>query len=107
MNKWEDEVRKSLASKKTGATLTKQDQALVNAQLVKEAKIREHVNKVAAQLRRGLRIIQHLISGNIIEFREYVSPTADLLIKGGALAEGSRLVGRESFETYLVRYFAT
>ncbi|KAI0060576.1 ARM repeat-containing protein [Artomyces pyxidatus] len=101
--KWDAEVRKSLAGKKSSATptLSKQDQALVNAQLEKEAKVRKHVSQIQMRLARGLEVINHLVAGNVEDFRSYVSPIASLLLSGGALEKGSRLVGQNAFDTYL------
>ncbi|KAH9915889.1 armadillo-type protein [Fomitopsis serialis] len=55
---WEAEVRKSLANKKgsTSTTLSKQDQALVEAQLEKEKQIRKRVSSIKARLERGLKL---------------------------------------------------
>ncbi|KAI0262196.1 ARM repeat-containing protein [Gloeopeniophorella convolvens] len=101
--KWDAEVRQSLAKKKSSATptLSRQDQALVKAQLEKEAGIRRRVNKIRANLDRGLQIISHLTSGNIAEFRAYISPIASLLLSNGALNKGVFLVGSLAFDTYL------
>ncbi|KAI0316101.1 ARM repeat-containing protein [Amylostereum chailletii] len=102
LSKWDAEVRQSLAGKKTAAaTLSKQDQAFVRAQLTKESKVRERIYQLQARLRRGLQIIKHLVAGGIDEFRSYVSPTAELLLTGGALTKGFRIVGQEAFDVYL------
>lgn len=106
MAKWEAEVRKSLANKKGAApTLSKQDQALVKAQLEKEAKIRERVSLMKARLDRGLEVIRHLAAARIDTFRSYISPIAVLLLNGGALDKGSVLVGQSAVDTYLVSGF--
>jgi hypothetical protein len=105
MDKWDAEVRRALANKKT-PTLSKADQALVNAHLEKEAAVRARVAHVRARLLRGLHVVRHLVSGGIVEFSAYVSSVAELLLQGGALEGGTRLVGREPFDTYLVRFVA-
>ncbi|KAH9856756.1 ARM repeat-containing protein [Lenzites betulinus] len=99
---WEAEVRKTLASKKATATgiLSKQDQALVKAQLEKEASIREQVNVIKARIERGLRLIRSLVDARVEELRGYVSVLAGLL-RSGAFGNAVRLVGETSFETYL------
>lgn len=105
--KWEADLRKSLASKKAPGTvtLTKQQQALVHAQLEKEAKIRQRVASIKANLERGLNFIQSLVSAGIEEFRPYIASIASLLLVG-ALGYGSTLVGESAFDTYLVSFHA-
>lgn len=108
INKWEDELRKSLADKKAKAaktsTLTKQQQALVQAQVAKESQIRAKVNDVHFKLIRGLYLVRSLIETSVDELRMYVSPISTLLLDG-ALAKGYLLVGELAFETYLVCRF--
>ncbi len=100
---WEAEVRKSLASKKAAAsaTLSKQDQALVNAQLKKETTIRERVNDVKAKLVHGLHLVRSLVTARVEQLHTFVSPLAALL-REGAFGKAVTLVGDASFETYLV-----
>ncbi|KAI0366693.1 ARM repeat-containing protein [Pilatotrama ljubarskyi] len=99
---WEAEVRKSLASKKASATgtLSKQDQALVQAQLEKEAAIRQYVNQIKARVEQGLHLVRSLVEARVEELRGFVSTLAALL-REGAFGNAVRLVGRASFETYL------
>lgn len=96
-------MRKSLASKKASAsaTLSKQDQALVNAQLEKEAVIRERVNGVKAKLEQGLQLVRSLVLARVEQLRTFVSSLAALL-REGAFGKAVTLVGDASFETYLV-----
>lgn len=103
MAKWEDDVRKSLASKKAAAgfALTKQQQSLVQAQLEKESKIREHINTIKGNLERGLHLVRSLVAANVPNFRSSISLVVSLLLEG-ALDKGSFLVGPKAFETYLV-----
>ncbi|KAI0035599.1 ARM repeat-containing protein [Vararia minispora EC-137] len=101
LDKWDAEVRKQLLSKQKAQTLSKQDQALVSAQLSKESAARERISRIRERLLRGLRVIRHLVAGGIIEFKKWVRAVAEFLVQGGALYEGSRLVGMEAFETYL------
>ena len=66
---WEAEVRKSLANKKKDAgpvTLSKQDLALVQAQLEKEAAIRARVESIRLQLQRGLHFVHSLIAAHVV-----------------------------------------
>lgn len=103
--RWEEEIRKSLAAKKaTGVTLTKQQQALVHAQLEKESKIRQQVNLIASSLTRGLHFVQSIVNANVEEFQLYMSDLVSLMLSG-ALKRGSFLAGPLAFETYLVSYF--
>ena len=103
--KWEEDLRKSLANKKAPGTvtLTKQQQALVQAQLEKEAKIRQRVASIKANFERGLNFIRSLVSARVEEFRPYIAPLASLLIDG-VLDHGSPLVGESAFDTYLVSH---
>ncbi|KIK38679.1 hypothetical protein CY34DRAFT_809070, partial [Suillus luteus UH-Slu-Lm8-n1] len=100
--RWEAELRKSLANKKGGATatLSKQAQALVQAQLDKEAAVRQRVTTIKLNLQRGLSYVQSLASINVPELRMYVSFILSLLLEG-AMGQGSRLVGSQAFEAYL------
>jgi hypothetical protein len=103
--KWEAEVRKSVASKKaSGAatpTLTKQQQALVKAQLDKEAEIRQRVVGLKANLERGLHIIHSLVAANAGEMGSYMSAISTVLLEN-AFGVGPTLVGDKIFEAYLV-----
>ena len=100
---WEAEVRKSLANKKATATgtLSKQDQALVQAQLEKEAVVRERVNALKARLEQGLHLVRSLVEARVEELRAFVAPITALL-REGAFGKAVNLVGTASFETYLV-----
>ncbi|KAL2145629.1 hypothetical protein VTI28DRAFT_6687 [Corynascus sepedonium] len=62
--KWEEELRAQLAEKKgTQKKLTADETAKVNAQLKKEAEIRENVRQIAAKLLRGFGIVKALATG--------------------------------------------
>lgn len=62
--KWEEELRAQLAQKKgLQKKLTSEEQAKVNAQLKKEAGIREQVRHVAARLLRGFGVVKALATG--------------------------------------------
>ncbi|KIJ11894.1 hypothetical protein PAXINDRAFT_157123 [Paxillus involutus ATCC 200175] len=111
--KWEAELRKSLASKKGAipAALSKQAQALVQAQLKKEALIRQRVSTLQSNLVRGLAFIRSIVNvcatsttgvNEVMkETRGYVRPIAELLLDG-AIGEWSvKLVGECAFETFV------
>ena len=98
--KWEADLRKSLANKKTAATptLTKQQQALVNAQLEKESVVRRRVESVKANLERGLHFVRSLVRAGVPQFSAFISSVVTLLLDGA----GSRLVGQITVDVYLV-----
>ena len=105
ISKWEEEIRKSLATKKaTTVTLSKQQQALIQAQLEKEAKTRRHVQDICANLTRGLHLVRSIVTAGVEEFHSYMTSVLSLLLNG-ALSRGSFLVGAIAFETYLASSF--
>ncbi|OCH93463.1 ARM repeat-containing protein [Obba rivulosa] len=98
---WEAEVRKSLAGKKAAApALSKQDIALVQAQLEKESQIRKRVVKIKAKLERGLNLVHSILASRVENVRTVLSPIATLLLQG-AFGRAVHLVGNESFQTYV------
>jgi hypothetical protein len=101
ISKWEDDIRKSQASKKptSSATLTKQEQALVQAQLEKETVIRQRVASIIATFGRGLRIIRSLVAAGNLDSKLFMSNMVPLLLEG---AFHSVLADRTSYDTYLV-----
>lgn len=80
--KWEEDLRAQLAQKK-GQTkkLTTDEQAKVNAQLAKEASIRQEVNTVTMKMKRGVGIILKLATGPPTEAEQWMGPAVDLLIQ--------------------------
>ncbi|CAE6499296.1 unnamed protein product [Rhizoctonia solani] len=102
IEKWEAEIRKTLESKKAAATktLSKQEQAQVNAQLEKEDVIRSNVQRAKNDMLRGLALIKSLVAAGVPQLSVHVASIAKLLLDG-ALKKGSVLVGSEAFETYL------
>jgi anti-sigma28 factor (negative regulator of flagellin synthesis) len=102
ISKWEDDVRKSLANKKhtSSAVLTKQEQALVQAQLEKESVIRQRVASIKASFGRGLRIIRSLVAAGNLDSKLFMSHMVPLLLEG---AFHSVLADCTSYDTYLVR----
>ena len=62
--KWEEDLRAQLAEKKgTQKKLTADESAKVNAQLKKEAEIRQKVRQTEARLQRGFGIVKSLATG--------------------------------------------
>jgi len=104
--KWEAEVRQKLNSKKTQAKLSKQDQALVNEQLLKEAEIRKHVSGVRAKLEHGLELVHSLSSANVAEFHAYAPQVASIILLNVFNEASEALVGDKPFNTFLVRSLA-
>ncbi|KAI6101038.1 armadillo-type protein [Pisolithus croceorrhizus] len=105
--KWEAELRQSLASKKgasqgasSTAFLSRQAQALLQAQLDKEAVVRQRVISLKARLQRALALTRGLVSAKIPDTRAYVSSISAMLLEV-ALAQGSKLVGNVVFETFI------
>lgn len=101
---WEAEVRKSLANKQKASapgTLSKQDQALVQAQLEKEVVIRKRVNSLKSRLERGLALVRSLVRSNAEELRAHVSALVNVLLSG-AFGNAVPLIGEAAFKTYLV-----
>lgn len=80
--KWEEELRAQLAQKK-GQTkkLSADEQAKVNAQLAKEATIRQQVAAIESKMRRGVGIIQSLATGPPTEAEQWMGPAVNLLIQ--------------------------
>lgn len=101
--RWEAEVRQKLNAKKTQVTLSKQDQALVNEQLLKEAEIRKHVSGIRAKLEHGLELAHSLSSANVTEFRAYAPQIASILLLNAFKKASEALVGNKPFNTFLVR----
>lgn len=101
--KWEAEVRQKLSAKKTQVTLSKQDQALVNEQLRKEAEIRKHVAEIRARLEHGLELVHSLSSANVEEFRAHAPQIASILLLNVFNEASKALAGDKAFNTFLVR----
>jgi hypothetical protein len=103
VRKWEAELRKSLAIKKpaNAASLSKQDKALVEAQLAKESQIRARVESIKVKLERGLQLIRSIVEANSADFHQFVASVTRLLL-AGAIKLQVTLVGDQVFDTYMV-----
>lgn len=105
--RWEAELRQSLASKKTkagGAGLSKEEHALMQAQLAKEAVVRERVGALRAQLLRGLAFIRSVVRSGGVSVKVYVRAMAERLLEGAMSPGCARLVGEGDegpFETFV------
>lgn len=100
--KWEAEVRQKLNAKNTQATLSKQDRALVNEQLRKEAEIRNRVSGIRAKLEHGLELVDSLSSANVEEFRAHAPQIVSVLLLNAFPKASEALVGDKAFSTFLV-----
>ena len=92
-----------MATKKpaNGASLSKQDKVLVEAQLAKESQIRSRVENIKTNLERGLQLIRSVVESNPPEFQGFVASITSLLLTG-AVKHGALLVGDDVFHTYVV-----
>lgn len=59
------------------------------------------VTALAAQLRRGLLLIESLVQANVAEFKAHLSTVIDILLEG-ALLRGRDLIGNGAYDTFLV-----
>ncbi len=81
--KWEEELRAQLAEKKgQSKKLTADEAAKVNAQLKKEAGIRQNVRAVHARLMRGVGVIHSLATGPPTEANLWMGPAVKALLDG-------------------------
>lgn len=102
IQKWEAEVRQSLANKKAGGPkLSKQDEAALQAQLVKEKGIRAAVDALKLRLCEGLDIVESLVDTQLEAFQGYISPITSLLLSC-ALGKPAELVDDALFNTFIV-----
>ena len=103
IEKWEAEVRKTLTNKAPAtASLTKQEQNLVHAQLEKEAQIRGRVASLKVTIERGLNFIYGLVQANVPETKSYISIIVSLLLQGCLSDKGSALLKQSAFDAYMV-----
>ncbi|KAK0732965.1 armadillo-type protein [Lasiosphaeria miniovina] len=91
--KWEEELREQLAQKKgTQKKLTAEETAKVNAQLKKEAAIRDNVRHIAARLLRGFGVVKGLATGPPTDTTRWmghaVKATLDAIDAGACLITG-------------------
>ena len=99
--KWEEEIRSQLAQKKgQPKRLTPDEQAKVNAQLLKEATIREKVLVLEKKLKRGIGTILALATGPPTEADTWIGPSVNCLIQL-IKADVGLLVGDAAAECYM------
>lgn len=107
IEKWEAELRQSLANKKpnkTQQTLSKQEQELVNVQLRKESEIRRDVNELHRTSQRGLALVRSIVDSRAESFAEYFSLVIGLFLDG-VITHGAALLGQTAFDSYIVSCF--
>ncbi|KIR26892.1 50S small subunit ribosomal protein L19 [Cryptococcus deuterogattii LA55] len=100
--KWEQEVRESLAKKRAataGVKLSKQDQALVSAQLTKEAATRQQIRQVQGSLNRGIALVSALTKAGNVEVERFAGGMAAALLSS-VFAAGSFLVEGRAFDVF-------
>ena len=99
--KWEEEMRNQIAKKKgQEKKLTADEKAKVNAQLVKEAGIRQEVRNLEQRLRNGIGYIYALAVGPPTETIMWLSPCLQALTSVVEVGV-ARLVGDAADEAYL------
>jgi hypothetical protein len=106
--KWEQEVRDSIAKKKAAqpgqnAKLSKADQALVAAQKTKEAEIRQKITTTQAQLVRGVELIRCLVASNSEAVAKHLRVMAECML-ASVFGRGSFLVDQSVFPVFLVSH---
>lgn len=87
-------------------TLSKQDQALVQAQLDVEAVIRRQVDGIKARVLRGLRLVGGVVKARSESLSLHLSSIINLLL-AGAFGKAISLVGEASFQSYIVSIMAS
>ena len=102
INKWEAELRKSLAQKKSvQPALTKQEKALVDAQLTREEVTRNQLRTLQQRLQDGLSMIQSLLASQTVGFSSHLPSLASLLMEG-VVKYGTPFLGSDGISTYFV-----
>ncbi|KAG8955662.1 translational activator of GCN4 [Tulasnella sp. 424] len=100
IEQWEAELKQSLKAKKAGSTLSKEDRALVDAQLAKESSIRKRISSIQRHLSRGLSFVRSLVAANVEELQTHIASIANILLQD-VLPKATELIGPEGFDTYL------
>ncbi|KAL9127222.1 MAG: hypothetical protein Q9217_003860 [Psora testacea] len=99
--KWEEEMRSQIAHKKgQDKKMTADEKAKVDAQLEKEAAIRQEVRKTESKLRTGAGYIRALAVGPPTDAKLWITPSLKSLL--GVISAGAgRLVGDVADDAYL------
>ena len=104
--KWEQEIRDSIAKKKatqpgTQAKLSKADQALVAAQRTKESETRARIATTQARLIRGVELIRCLVASNSEAVARHLRVMAECML-ASVFGPGSFLVDEKVFAVFIV-----
>lgn len=102
-DKWDQEVREAIAKKKAAASkggLSKQDQALFDAQLKKESETRDKVAASRDVLLQGLRLIDALLEGRTSTFDAHLAEIIELVLTQ-AIGSWSFLVSDAASRLYI------
>ena len=103
-DKWEQEIRDTVAKRKgsaIGANLSKAQKAAVSAQLAREAETRKAITATRGRLQEGVELIASLIASNTEAMRRYVGEMASLLLSM-VYGSGSFLMDQRAFDVFLV-----
>ena len=96
--KWEEEIRSQVAQKKgQQKKLTPDQQAKVDAQIAREAAIRENVRKVVGHIRRGASFVHGLATGPPTDTRMWMTGSINAL--WSAFAAGAELFMEDELTT--------
>lgn len=97
LEQWEAELRESIAKKKAAATksLTKEQQAAVDAQKKTEAAVRARVTKLQTQLVDGLQVLCSIASSGTEAIDVKVTPLLQRLLALVAIPQAGILAGGE------------
>jgi hypothetical protein len=102
--KWEEEVRKSIAAKKSATvTMSKQEQALVHEQLEKEAHVRNEMTSLKSNLERGFSFLRGLVAANAPELQIFAFRIVENVLQVVSSQQGFALLGQDAFDAFLVR----
>jgi hypothetical protein len=109
MEKWDAELRASLAAKKTEkvpinpSKLSKQDREMYESRMKTEAGIRERVEKTYSGALHGLVILQNIVAACPEELGEYFPELVELVLNG-VVKYGPMILGDRSKEGFLVSF---
>ena len=104
IEKWEAELRNSLANKKSNkppVNLSKQERELIDTQLRKEAEIRRNVDKLLFNFKRGLAFIRHAVNAKSEEFVTYLSVVIRAVLDS-LVTPPAVLIHEDIYETFIV-----
>lgn len=104
IEKWEAELRSSLASKKTSKSpvnLSKHDKELLDVQLRKEAEIRRGVNNVISYFRRGFAFIRSTVNAKSEEFALYLPSVVSYVLES-SVKQAAVLIREDAYATFIV-----